>query len=464
LILRSKTQKRYNLWLINEAVIRAKMRKFFICGVLLVVFGYGNTIPTQFIDDLSPEDDIIGLSLDEYSKSINDFSQEFMRQVWADRQNFVFSPLSMHIALSMLASSATENSTTQKQLLQILGRTKNLENLEKYYQTTLADYEKNSANTFKFGNKVWTSKDLFAEINDTYLEALDTKYKTGFSFLEDVEPEKAVNEWISEVTNKKINKLFDELPGTVSLLLTNALWFKDSWNQPFDEVLEPERKDYFLSNGSKIQVEMMERTSYGFVVSDVFQFKGLTNDQNFKAIAVPYQSDDNGRFELVAVIPETVKGMEFLKESLTNQVTYRASSYENIFDTIEDQIQFGRSKNEEYTIVMPQFKISTDIQAEDYLRMMGVTDAFDVGDFGYLAKQTPLRVSGVKHKSIVEVNIQGTEGAAATGIDLVPLSFSDFREVRIDRPFIFFIKDRYKGSLLFVGKIENPTENGVGPR
>ena len=46
---------------------------------------------------------------------------------------------------------------------------------------------------------------------------------------------------------------------------------------------------------------------------------------------------------------------------------------------------------------------------------MGVTDAFDVGDFGYLAKQTPLRVSGVKHKSIVEVNIQGTEGAAATG-------------------------------------------------
>ena len=64
--------------------------------------------------------------------------------------------------------------------------------------------------------------------------------------------------------------------------------------------------------------------------------------------------------------------MEFLKESLTNQVTYRASSYENIFDTIEDQIQLGRSKNEEYTIVMPQFKISTDIQAEDYLRMVRV--------------------------------------------------------------------------------------------
>jgi serine protease inhibitor len=122
---------------------------------------------------------------------------------------------------------------------------------------------------------VWTTKDLFAEINDTYLESLDTMYKTGFSFLEDEEPEKAVNQWVSEVTNNKIKKLYDELPGTISLLLTNALWFKDSWNQPFDEVLEPERKDYFLSNGSKIQVEMMERTSYGFVVSDVFQFTGL---------------------------------------------------------------------------------------------------------------------------------------------------------------------------------------------
>ena len=64
--------------------------------------------------------------------------------------------------------------------------------------------------------------------------------------------------------------------------------------------------------------------------------------------------------------------MEFLKESLTNQVTDRATSYQNIFDTIEDQIELGRSKNEEYTIVMPQFKISSDIQAEDYLREVRV--------------------------------------------------------------------------------------------
>jgi len=428
------------------------------------VFENVYTIPTQFNDDLSPENDTIGLSIDEYSKSTNDFSQEFLRQVWADHQNFVFSPLSMHVTLSMLASSASDNSDTQKQLLQVLGRTNNLENLEKYYDTTLTDYERNSGNTFKFGNKVWTTKEFFSRLNNTYLQALDKNYKTGFSFLEDEEPEKAVNEWISKVTNRKINKLYDELPGDISLLLTNALWFKDSWNQPFDEVLETDRTHFYLSDGSQIKAEMMERTSYGFVVSDVFQFKGLTNDQNFKAIAVPYQSDDNARFELVAVIPETLKGLEFLKESLNNQIVSSTHSYENIFDKIEEQIELSREKNEEYTILMPQFKISSNIQAEDYLRKMGVIDAFDVGDFGYLAEDTALRVSGVKHKSIVEVNMQGTEGAAATGIDLVPLSFSDFREVRIDRPFIFFIKDRYKGSLLFVGKIEDPSAIGVGPR
>jgi len=129
---------------------------------LFFVFENVYTLPTQFNDVLSPENDIIGLSIDEYSKSTNDFSQEFLRQVWADHQNFVFSPLSMHITLSMLASSASDNSDTQKQLLHVLGRTNNLENLEKYYETTLTDYERNSAKTFKFGNKVWTTKDFFS--------------------------------------------------------------------------------------------------------------------------------------------------------------------------------------------------------------------------------------------------------------------------------------------------------------
>merc|ERR1711944_7632 len=165
-------------------------------SALFFVFENVYTLPSQFDDDLTPGNDIIGLSFDEYSKSINDFSQEFMRQVWADHQNFVFSPLSMHVTLSMLASSASESSVTQKQLLDVLGRTENLENIEKYYETTLNDYAKNSAATFKFGNKVWTTKDLFSKVNDTYLQKLDTSYKTGFSFLEDEEPERAVNNWI----------------------------------------------------------------------------------------------------------------------------------------------------------------------------------------------------------------------------------------------------------------------------
>ena len=70
----------------------------------------------------------------------------------------------------------------------------------------------------------------------------------------------------------------------------------------------------------------------------------------------------------MAIIPETLKGLEFLKESLTNQIASSTHSYENVFDTIEEQIELSRDKNEEYTIVMPQFKITSDIQAEDYLR------------------------------------------------------------------------------------------------
>ena len=69
-------------------------------------------------------------------------------------------------------------------------------------------YQKTSKNTLKFGNKLWTTEELFSKINGTYLLSLDEKYKTGFSFLEEEEPEKAVNDWISDVTNKKIKKLY----------------------------------------------------------------------------------------------------------------------------------------------------------------------------------------------------------------------------------------------------------------
>merc|ERR1712226_141685 len=189
----------------------------------------------------------------------------------------------------------------------------------------------------------------------------------------------------------------------------------------------------------------------------------LTNDLKYKAISVPYEFEESKRFEIVFLIPETTKGLEFLKESLTNQAP-ATTSYQNIFDRIDKQLKKAREQSDEYTVVMPSFKIASTIQAEDHLREMGVIDAFDAGDFGHMAKGVPLKVSGVKHKATVEVTVEGTEGAAATGVDLVPLSFSDFREVRIDRPFIFFIRDRYQGSFLFVGKIENPNETGSVPR
>ena len=62
--------------------------------------------------------------------------------------------------------------------------------------------------TFKFGNHIWTTKELFSNINDTFVRSLDENYLTGFSFLEDVEPEKAINDWISAITHKKITKLY----------------------------------------------------------------------------------------------------------------------------------------------------------------------------------------------------------------------------------------------------------------
>ena len=107
---------------------------------------------------------------------------------------------------------------------------------------------------------------------------------------------------------------------------------------------------------------------------------------------------------------------------------------------------------------MPSFNIDSSISVRDLLKKMGIVAAFDEGDFEGIVANEPIKLSDVKHRAKIEVTPDGTSGAAATAIELVSFAatFDVAREINIDRPFLFYIRDRRQKAILFAGKYSNP--------
>ena len=145
-----------------------------------------------------------------YENSMNDFAQDFLAVAWKEQgeKNFVFSPFSMHSVLAMLTSGASDNSTTQEELLSGFGRAANIENLEQIYGQFVKSYRGSDVeNNLKFGNRMWTTPRYFPKIDGDYKSKLENLYGAKFAKFAANNPEKEVNDWVKEVTQGKIDKI-----------------------------------------------------------------------------------------------------------------------------------------------------------------------------------------------------------------------------------------------------------------
>ena len=156
-----------------------------------------NTVREEFGDT---EDALI-----EFSRTMNDFSQDFMRELWDEGDNVVFSPFSLHSVLAILLSGVTPNTKTEKELLNALGGFQNIEGLEQRYQKMIKNYQ--TQTILSFGNKLWVTKDRFERLQGRYIERLSGIYDAQLDVLRDENPAKVINEWVSEITKGKIDKV-----------------------------------------------------------------------------------------------------------------------------------------------------------------------------------------------------------------------------------------------------------------
>ena len=351
-------------------------------------------------------------------KEINDSEKD---------ENIFISPLSISMALGMTLNGA--NSTTydsMKAVLELNGLT----------QTKINEAYKNLINTltsidpkvvFNVANSIWYRNTMqfqqdFIAVNKTYFNA----EVSGLNF-DDPGSVETINNWVNENTDGKIPEIISSIPDNLVMCLINAIYFKGDWKYQFNK--DYTKDDSFtLSDGSKIICKMMEQgNNYNYLSNDLFQ-----------AVELPY---GDSSFSMIIFLPQ-----EDINDLINQFNDENWNSWSNSFSVKEGEIW------------LPKFEIKYELTLKKVLTAMGMGIAFsDFADFTGIYSKGGISISQVLHKTYVKVDEEGTEAAAVTfvGVGTTSAGSSKFY-MRIDKPFLFVIKDNQTNSLLFMGKIINP--------
>lgn len=370
----------------------------------------------------------------------NKFTADIYKQVKGKDGNLFLSPYSVSSALSMLYAGAKGN--TAKEMVDTLnfGSIPQPEMRVHEYcrmlQKGLNAIEKKGDVQLAVANSLWPQKSF--KIEDAFTSRLKIAYGADVTPVDFIgaseDARKKINTWVEDKTKDKIKDLIK--PGMLNdmtrLVLANAIYFKGKWENEFDKKLT--RKEDFDTGSAKVKADMMMQEKH----------VGYTDTEEAQVLQLGYKGGD---VSMVIVLPKNKADLGKIEEKLSADVL---ASWTR---------QMGRP---EVKIFLPKFKITSEFSLGGVLATMGIKDAFDSGkaDLTGISKGPDrLFVSAVAHKAFVDVNEEGTEAAAATGImvgttamPMEPLVF------RADHPFLFVIRENKTGSILFIGRVVDPTK------
>ncbi|KAI4985963.1 hypothetical protein ZWY2020_018593 [Hordeum vulgare] len=357
--------------------------------------------------------------------------------------NVAFSPVSLHIALSLVAAGA--RGATREQLVAVLGgggagEAEALQSLaEQVVQFVLADASINSGPRVAFANGVFVDTSL--SLKPSFQELAVCKYKSEVQSVDfqTKAPEVAsqVNSWVENVTTGLIKEILPagSIDNNTRLVLGNALYFKGLWTERFEES-KTKYDDFHLFNGSTIQTPFMSSTNKQYISS----FDGL------KVLKLPYQhGGDKRQFSMYILLPEAHDGLQSLSKRLSTEPEF----IENHMPT--EKVEVGH-------FMLPKFKISSGFEASNLLKSLGVQLPFSMEANLSEMVNSPmgLYLSSVFHKTFVEVDEEGTKAAAATIVGIQQQSLPLRMDFVANHPFMFLIREDIAGVVLFIGHVANP--------
>ncbi len=364
--------------------------------------------------------------------------------------NLFFSPFSISQVLAMAYAGA--RGETERQMAETLRYSLPQERLHPALGELEAALQARAENAFNpFGseddapsfrlniaNAVWGQHGF--GFRTEYLDALYEYYGgelRQLNFAAEPEPTRVtINNWVEEQTEGKIKDLIPEgaIGPLTRFILTNAIYFNAQWLLPFNPEAT-EQQPFHLLDGTIVEVPMMTtRSSKGSI--------GYVPGEGFQAVRIPYNA---GGISMVVLLPDE-GGFEEFERSLEAGILG------------EGRLWWRQS---DVTLTMPRFGFEFGVALKKLLTRMGMPDAFDEeeADFSGITEEKPLSVSDIFHKAFVSVDEEGTEAAAATALMGIATGGGNPLQpvvVTLDRPFIFLIRDRVTGTILFLGRVMDP--------
>ena len=362
------------------------------------------------------------------------FALDLYARLRGEAGNLFISPLSISTALGMTYAGA--RGETAKQMIEVLHLPEDRAKAHEAFEALLGhlmQYKGENGPRLSIANALWGQQD-YGFLKD-FLKTVRGRYGAGFSevdFAKSEEARKIINDWVAENTQDKIKDLIPEgvLDRITRLVLTNAIYFNGDWASPFKQ-RSTHRAPFQVSPGERVRVPMMYQTGrFGYAHLDGLQ-----------VLEMKYKGGD---LSMALLLPEKVDGLPALEKDLTppNLDKWLAAL-----------------RRTEVQVYVPKFETTAQFELNGVLADMGMPSAFRLGeaDFSGMTTQEALFISNVIHKAWVRVDEKGTEAAAATAV--VVEAEEALREpptFRADHPFLFLIRDRKTGSILFLGRIVNP--------
>jgi serpin B len=403
----------------------------------------GGSVPGMLIaSDIDRADpDAPASDVDAIGGAMRGFAADLYLQLNVGDGNLVYSPVSVYVALAMTYAGAA--GTTADEMAAILGNDLSIDEFHAAMNTLgravdsrnreATEYE--GAVEISIANSLWGQEGLAFE--QAFLDLLALDYGAGMRVVDFVAPaareaaRSAINDWVAGETNDRIEDLIPDgvLDSLVRLVLVNAVYLNAAWLTPFSEGATSDGP-FALLDGTEALVPMMH--------SDATMRTAQGTD--WQAVELPYAGNE---LAMLIVMPD---------EGSFSDV--EASLSEGLIDSV-----VGSLSAKQIVLSLPKFEIRTQAGLIPALQALGLVEATsDLADFSGMTGTPDLFISDVIHEAWISADEAGTEAAAATAV-VMSLTAAPLEPVRfeVDRPFLFVLHDVETGSILFMGRVLDPS-------
>ncbi|MCK5331667.1 MAG: serpin family protein [Candidatus Marinimicrobia bacterium] len=346
--------------------------------------------------------------------------------------NLFISPLSVSMALGMTLNGASGQTYIDMQnTLELAGLSET--DINRAYKSTMDLLMSIDPDVItKIANSIWVKEgfqveDAFIDTNEFYFDA----WIAERNFADPATLEE-INTWVADNTNDKITEILDQIPAEAVMYLINAIYFKAIWEFEFDKNITAQA-DFFITPDDITSVDMMGLTA------DLKYYE----DNRIQIVDLPY---GRGNYTMTVFLPKQGENLnEFVVELDGQQLEHWLANL---------QLKSG-------TVFLPKLKTRYKLLMNNVLTQLGMGIAFTgLADFSRINPVHDLFISRVIHEAFVQIDEEGTEAAAVTVVEVSLTSDSDGPNIEfsmyINRPYLFLIRERETGTILFMGKIQEP--------